>query len=200
MPTHRFGQFQQDIARARDLVALGQSIAGVTAGRVDNADMYRFALVQGVAALDAYVHGVVLDRAVDLFAGRITTSPAASKVGLPFSAVQEVVTAASSADMELAARSHIVQRLSAETFQRPDAIGAALAMVGVRSVWKTAFPGNAQSKMTELGLIVDRRNNIVHSCDNDPLTMGALTSLSDSDALDAITTIEEVVSKIDPLC
>lgn len=200
MATQRLGQFDLDITRARDLVALGQGISGVTAGRVDNADLNRFALAQAVGAMDSYVHGVVLDRAVDLLMGRLAVQPSESKIGLHFGAVQNVITAASPAAQELAAMSHIAQRLSRETFQRPNAIGAAFAMVGIPSVWKAAFPTGAKKQMESVGLIVARRNRIVHECDNDLLSPGSLTPLSITDVQNAISTIEETFTQIDQLC
>lgn len=200
MATRRLGQFSQDITRARDLVALGQGVAGITFGRVDNSDLYRFALAQAVGAMDSYVHGVVLDRAVDLLMGRLEIQPAESKIGLHFGAIQSVITATSPAAQELAARSHIAQRLSRETFQRPDSIGAAFAMVGVPSVWKAAFPTEAKKRMEAVGLVVARRNRIVHECDNDLISPGSVTKLSMEDAQSAISTIEQTFIQIDQLC
>ena len=199
MPTRRLGQFEEDIRRARDLVALGQAVGGITRGRVDASDLYRFSLAQSVSALDSYVHGVVLDRAVAMLMGRLAAEGKRSRVGLHFGAVQEVVTSATAADREVAARSLVAQRLALESFQRPDAISDALAMVGISSPWKTAFGSNAANTKTALGIGVQRRHQIVHSCDNDPVVIGALTPLSDIDALDAVQTVEQVVLGLDPL-
>ena len=112
MPTRRLGQFEEDIRRARDLVALGQAVGGITRGRVDASDLYRFSLAQSVSALDSYVHGVVLDRAVAMLMGRLAAEGKRSRVGLHFGAVQEVVTSATAADREVAARSLVAQRLA----------------------------------------------------------------------------------------
>lgn len=55
MSTRRLQHFISDAQRARDLVGLGQSIGGMTHGRVDASDLYRAALAQAVAAMDAYI-------------------------------------------------------------------------------------------------------------------------------------------------
>jgi hypothetical protein len=199
MATARAAQFQHDATRARDLIGLGQAIGSMTYGRVDGSDLFRSALVQAVAALDAYVHGITLDRAVDILLGRIPGGAPRGKVGLNFNAVQVLLATATPADTELAARTYIAERLSMETFQRPDDIANALAMVGVGKIWSTAFPKPAETK-TALGLIVDRRNRIVHSCDVDPLNPGSITLMAASDATLAVATIENVVLTIDPLC
>src|SRR4051794_12968396 len=112
MPVVRLARFSRDVGRARDLVGLGQSIGGMTHGRVDSSDLFRAALTQGVAALDAYVHGVTLDRAVDMLMGRLGVTGSNTKVGLHFNAVQALLVASTPAAVELAARQHIAQRLS----------------------------------------------------------------------------------------
>jgi hypothetical protein len=196
----RAAQFGQDVGRARDLVGLGQAIGNMTCGRVDASDLFRSALVQAVAALDAYVHGVTLDRAVDILLGRIPGGVARSKVGLNFNVVHALLSAPSPADTELAARTSVAQRLALETFQRPDDIAAALAMVGVPKVWSRAFPQDVEEIRTGLGLIVARRNRIVHSCDVDPLNPGSITPISAADALFAVNTLATIVLAIDPLC
>ncbi|QUR68155.1 hypothetical protein F6B93_14640 [Mycobacterium spongiae] len=100
-------------------------------------------------------------------------------------------------DLELRARAAINERLSQETFQKPDDVAKAFAMVGVAGLWVGAFGNAANNTKTEVNLIVRRRNGIVHRCDVDPAGVGALYPLSHSDALDAIATIERVVTGID---
>jgi hypothetical protein len=199
MPSQRFHHFETDIARARDLVGLGQSIGGLTHGRVDASDLFRAALAQAVAALDAYVHGVTLDRGVDILLGNLKSIvPVSTRVGLDLNAVLYLLSARTPVDRELAIRSQLAQRLARETFQRPDDIGRALAMVGIPKVWSSACAQPDKVKLS-LGLIVSRRNQIVHSCDVDPMNPGTVTQLSDGDALDAIDTVENIVAGIDDL-
>lgn len=200
MPAARLAQFGIDIRRGRDLVGLGQSIGNLTQGVVDASDLYRAALVQGVAAVDSYVHGVVLDRAVEILLGRLAPGTGSGKVGLPFVAVQQILGAPTVTDAELLARSHVAQRLSLETYQKPDDIAAALALVGVSKLWSTAYPAGSNSDTSALSLVVRRRNRIVHQCDADPLTPGQVTPLSAADALDSLAAVESVVTAIDPCC
>ncbi|MFJ2370897.1 hypothetical protein [Microbacterium sp. NPDC087665] len=147
--------------------------------------------------MDHYFHGVVLDRAVDIMVGRAAPGTAASKVGMSFEAVRQMIGAATPADLELVARTHVSQRLSLETFQKPDDIGTALALVGVPKVWSSVFGTAAGPTKVALGVVVTRRNRIVHQADSDPLTPGAATPLSDADALDAINSVASVVQSID---
>ncbi len=198
MATVRLTHFEADIARARDVVAIGQSLNSLTGGRVDPTDMYRAGLVQAVSALDHYFHGVVLDRAIEIMLGRSVAAPSAGKIGVSFNAVRQILAAPSALDMELAAKTHVAARLALETFQRPDDIGSALSIVGVPKVWSTIFGTAADTTKVALGVVVTRRNRIVHQSDSDPLTPGSITALSDSDSLMAIATVESIVRSIDP--
>lgn len=200
MATSRLPFFLADIQRARDLVGLGQSIGTMTIGVVDASDLYRAGLVQSVAAMDHYFHGVVLDRGVDVLLGKASASGNHRTIGLPFGAVRDIVTASAYADQELEARKHVAARLGRETFQAADDISAALSLVGVAKVWSMAFPTGADAARTALGVVITRRNRIVHQADSDPLNPGNATPLNDSDALIAISTIEKTVLSIDALC
>ncbi|MEV6202214.1 hypothetical protein AB0M64_19870 [Streptomyces sp. NPDC051771] len=154
-----------------------------------------------MAALDSYVHGVVLDRAMDILMGRLNVV-APSKVGLSFAAVGKIMTAGppGSAAVEMSARTYVAERLGLETYQRPDDIGAALSMVGVPKIWSTAFPQDAHTRKTALGVIVSRRNRIVHQCDLDPLSGNGATPIDSSDSLEAISVIEGIVTEVDRHC
>jgi hypothetical protein len=199
MASVRYARFQEDASRARDLIGLGDAIGSMTVGRVDGSDLHRAAIVQAVGALDAYIHGIVLERAVEILLGRRKGGAARSKIGLHFDAVESLLSAATLADRELAARTYVAERLALETFQRPDDIATALSMVGLTKIWSAAF-SNPSGTKTALGVIVDRRNRIVHACDRDPLIARGLTPISASDALFAVETIESIVAAIDLLC
>ena len=97
MGTTRLPHFAADILRARDIVALGQSIGSVTIGRVDGSDMYRAGLVQAVSALDHYLHGVILDRAVDIMLGRLPAGSGGGRTGVSFNGVRQILSAGSPA-------------------------------------------------------------------------------------------------------
>jgi hypothetical protein len=197
---YRFSDFTNNIGRARDLIGLGQSIGSMTVGRVDGSDLFRAAITQSVAAMDSFFHGVVLDRAVHIVMGRVvSTSPTSAKIGLSIGALLEILACSSPPDREIAARTHIAARLALETFQRPDDISAALALVGVRKIWSTAFSDPATAK-NNLGLVVTRRNRIVHGCDSDPLVPGTPTPITAADAVAAIDTVRTTVEAIEPHC
>jgi hypothetical protein len=194
----RLDQFEMDIARAKDLVGLGQSIGSMTSGIVDASDLYRAALVQAVAAWDRYIHGLVLDRAVDIVLGRLDVQTT-HKIGLGLSTIRVLMQTTNPAEQELVARSLVADRLTRETFQRPDDVGSALAMVGIRAIWSTAFEDAGQAKIA-VGVIVDRRNRIVHACDCDPVQPGSVLTISSGDAQSAIGVLENTASAVHSVC
>ncbi|WP_157083895.1 hypothetical protein [Millisia brevis] len=195
MATSRLPQFNLNVARARELVGLGVAVSGITSGSVNSSDMYRSALVQGVAALDAYVHDVVLDFTIEILRG-IRPPGTAGRIGLHFGAVCDLLNAPGAVEFELMARELVNQRLSAETFQKPDDIAKAFASVGVNGIWRGAF-GIGSGITTELNLVVGRRNQVVHRCDMDPAGVLGILPMEDLDALAAIGTVETVVQGID---
>jgi hypothetical protein len=196
--SQRFRQCETNLARAREVVGLGESIFALSAGRLDPADLFRSALVQGVASLDTYVHGVVLDHGVEILLGR-RQAGSSSKVGFHFGIVSDLLHAPTVVERELRARTHVAQRLGLETFQKPESIAQAFAMVGIAKVWSTAFGGEAEATMLRLSLIVRRRNEIVHSCDVDPVMPGNYRPLSSADAVKAVDDISDIVSRLDPV-
>lgn len=153
---------------------------------------------QAVSALDHYVHGVVLDRGVEILMGRMPLcSP--SRVAPLTQASVGAILAEPTATQEIAVRAHLSAALAKETFQSADDVGKALASVGVTKIWSLAFGSAAQATTTQLGVIVGRRNRIVHQFDTDPLSPGQSVPLADSDALDAISFVESVIQTIDAL-
>lgn len=197
--TARLSFFATDIQRARDIVGLGQAVGSMTVGVVDSSDVYRAGLVQSVAAMDHYFHGLILDLGVDILLGRRELSGSHRTIGLSFAGACEILNLESSVERELAVRKHLAERLAKETFQAADDIGAALSLVGVPRVWKTAFPTDPRYAKAALGVVITRRNRIVHNADGDPLSAGMVTVLTAEDALDAIATVEGTVVAIDEL-
>jgi hypothetical protein len=72
--------------------------------------------------------------------------------------------------------------------------------VGIAGIWGLAFGTSAKTIKADLSAIVDRRNIIVHACDNDPSTYGSLYALTDVDALDAVNKIYAIVLGIEHHC
>ncbi|OBK43444.1 hypothetical protein [Mycobacterium sp. 1081908.1] len=176
---------------------MGQALSGLTP--LDLTDVYRAALVQAVAALDAYVHDVVLDRAVEIVMG-VRPGGSNTKVGLHFGAVSDLISAPNTLELQMRSKVLVNERLSMETFQKPDDIAKAFAMVGIGAIWSSAFgQSGAEPAKIALSVVVRRRNQIAHRCDMDPSAVSTYLALSDADASDAIDTVERTVTALDSL-
>jgi hypothetical protein len=195
----RLSRFEGNADRAQELVGMGEAISRMTNESIDPTDLYRSALVQAVAALDLYVHGTVLDCGVQVIGGLRATT-VRSTFGLHLAAVGDILRAETPAEVELRAITHVGERLSRETFQRPDSIAEAFAMVGIPRIWATAFGSRAQATKEALNAVVSRRNQIVHACDLDMSDPELLQKLTAQEALDAIDVVRDVVLGIDAAC
>lgn len=109
----------------------------------------------------------------------------------------KILQATTVVEQEQLARTHLVERLGKETYQRSCAIGDGLAGVGVPQVWAKGFNGPPKPHLLELDLIVGRRNRITRECDVDPAVAGAVVLLSASDALDSLAVVEACAKAID---
>ena len=198
MTTTRIEDFREDLARAREIVGLGQALWGSANGRVDVSDMYRAALVQGVAAWDRYLHGVILDRAVKIVLG-LLNHDRPGKIGLPLPHVARILAIQDQTQRELETRGILVARFARETFQKPNDVADGLAMVGIPRIWSAAFP-EPESVIHTLSLIVDRRNKIVHECDRDPVVPNPIHPIVPEDVSDSLSAISDIAERADPHC
>lgn len=192
----RLTLFKSQIARAHDLAGLSESMSSITHGVVDGRDLLRSAVVQSVAALDHYCHGIILDYSVDILLGRRQTHSKNSKVSLPLATAAEVFGADSDAEAESIARARMADLLARQTFQSPEAIASGFGLVGITQIWSSAFD-NPSGTREKLSLIVDRRNKIVHQGDTDPLSPDQLTPIDVDDAQYSVGQIELIVHTID---
>lgn len=111
--------------------------------------------------------------------------------------VQALIAAPTAFERESSARGFVAERLTYETFQKPDDIARILSQIGIQRLCTTAFGRSGAAVTTTLSLIVHRRNQIVHQCDRDTATPGTLLPITQRDALDAIKHVARVVRGIE---
>ena len=159
------------LRRARRFLELAENDSPVI--RCMN-DLRRMALVMSVAAVDAYLHGIVLRRLADV-RRRVDLPKALAQLEIPFAEL------AALADTSIVARrtnrrtrpwvqvkAALQKRLLRETFQSYDQVGAAFATAGVAKAWPrvaTAIGEDAKVIKNRLNGLVHRRNQIVHEGD-----------------------------------
>lgn len=164
---------EDTIRRARELLKLAET-PGMDPSLAS--DLVRFSLVVGVAAVDTYLHRLVLTHAYEQY-------PLPDKLGripIPFASLLEMADRADEATKQGNATRHRVpakrmlrDSLLRMTFQRFRDVHDALVMAGKNGNWPAitahvAEPGEALTKAQlerRLNRIVDRRNAIVHEGD-----------------------------------
>lgn len=132
------------------------------------------ALVMAVAAIDSYMHAVVLRR-VATVRRRADLPKALGRLQMPFSELGDLADAAIAARKRntqsrpwVQVKGCLQKRLLKETFQSFDQVGTALSMAGIEHGWtKIATKlGETQDDIRDwLNAIVHRRNQIVHEGD-----------------------------------
>ena len=157
------------IARSRALLAHAH-VPSVAPGLRE--DLGRLALVMAIAAVDAYMHALVLSRVSDV---RTELPKSLKRIDIDFEwltyLAEETVSAqrASKKKRPWVTVKHALQeRLLRETFQSYDAVGSAMAMAGVDKAWSSVAQKmgcSADDIKNRLSVIVHRRNKIVHEGD-----------------------------------
>lgn len=137
-------------------------------------DLRRMALVMAVAAVDSYMHALVLRRIATV--RRAADLPKSlALLNMPFSALASLADASIKAQREqrtarpwVQVKSSLQERLLKETFQSFNQVATALSLAGIEKGWsKIAKELGETPKENETWLnnLVHRRNQIVHEGD-----------------------------------
>jgi len=137
-------------------------------------DLRRMALVMSVAAIDSYMHALVLRRLADV--RRAADLPKAlSKLDLPFSQLADLADAANAAQRQkkrsrpwVQVKAALQERLLTETFQSFEQVATALSMTGIKEAWRKIadeLGETSQENKDWLNRLVHRRNQVVHEGD-----------------------------------
>jgi len=138
-------------------------------------ELLRAAVVASIAALDRYLHDIVLHHSIALLNRKEEDIPKElRKMTIPVLATKRALLSLKA--NKNARPGHILKQAIQEhlhneyTFQNPDSVQKAAQILGIEDFWSkvaTAFnpPGNKKDIVTKLRNIVIRRNQIVHEAD-----------------------------------
>jgi hypothetical protein len=165
------------VERARNLLDASRSThprrtAGL--GRAVRADMRRLSIVMAVAALDTYMHRLILERAYE----HANLPGALAKLEVRFDQLLASADDSAAAARKprhnsrprVAVKKQLRDRLLRETFQTYDDVSKALGMAGQGGKWELIGAGLDQpmtpaAVKARLNAITMRRNQIVHEGD-----------------------------------
>jgi hypothetical protein len=121
-----FDQFCENLARARSLAALAQSLSSLTTSVIELSDILRASLVLAVSALDHFVHEFVRLGMLEVHRGNRSTTDAYLLFRVPMSATRGAIADTGRDEwLDQAIR----EAHSWLSFQHPDKIADALRLM-----------------------------------------------------------------------
>jgi RiboL-PSP-HEPN len=196
--TDALTKFLRNLAYAKDLVALYHSIDELTTDVLDPSDLLRAALVNGVSALDDYVHTVVRWLMVDVADGQRARTDAFDRFSVPLRSALQSSSLPSAIWLDQAIKSQHAQL----SFQSPDKIADAIRLVSPKELWNelaVILDSSAVDLKTRLKLIVSRRNQIVHEADCDPTPPHSRWPIGATETEAVLTFVEDLAKGIDSI-
>ena len=191
-----FDQFSENLARARSLAGLAESLSTLTTAAVDLSDILRASLVLGVSALDHFVHEFVRLGMIEVHRGNRATTDAYLSFRVPMAAAREAIADISRDEWldQVVREAH-----SWLSFQHPDKIADAIRLMSNARLWEqiaSELGMTSKTVRTQLSAIIDRRNKIAHEADMDPTNPGSRWPINAVLVRDAIDFIERVAQAI----
>jgi hypothetical protein len=158
-------------------VGAAAAIETIVTPAMDLSDMYRAAYMQGVSAFDHFMHEEIRVRMLNLYGQPRATWPAGfGAFKVPMFSVHDDAQSAQTLAFQFEAE--IRNQHGHLSFQHPDKVAAACRLVADVDIWAQVATGLGIRKQGRLeasqvvkkdwGLIIDRRNLIVHEADLDP--------------------------------
>lgn len=207
MPFTPYDAAGDSITRARDLLDGARPQRTKLAGAV-RSDMRRLSVVMAVAALDTYLHRLVVERAYT----HQELPRALARLDIPFERLLEQADETKQAARSkpynsrprVGVKRQLRDRLLRDTFQRYDDVGRALAMTGRRKIWEAVGQQmnpvlTPQQIQIQLDGVVTRRNQIVHEGDYKRLERpqtGTKNTISSSEARESIDFLATLIDAI----
>lgn len=198
--------FEDNICSAESLEPIYLFIAN-KAENMDATYLLRAEYVLIVSALDTYVHMVIEDRLVDNLFDICTDQ---GEFCVPISMVKRILSLQNELMQNEVMRDerkrdlcryYIRERLRKDSYQSPKSLEYAFGLIGIRRIWssvKTGMGMESDSVKNKLGLIVNRRNMIVHESDRNRVT-GEIQQIDLQTVLDCKSFIVRLVNELEVL-
>lgn len=190
--------FEQNIVRVKNLGDLYQTISIGNFNGLDLSDILRAQSVMLVSALDYFVHEIIRIGILEIYNKKRK-------------ATKEFKEFIFTTDKEILLKKAILEdkdnkwldyqiryRNGFKSFQQADKIEEAMLLIENRSIWSEIailLEDDKNSLKKRLDLIIDRRNQIAHEADIEPIYK-ELREIKVEDVNDSIVFIENIVASI----
>ncbi|QKW15743.1 HEPN domain-containing protein [Verrucosispora sp. NA02020] len=195
MPAAELALFKKNLSYARDLVSTAIALSAQLTAAINTDDLLRSALVQGVSALDHFVHEEV--RARMLLTEQELHAPAKGyeRFRVRMSSVRIALSQPGISWLD----AEIREQHGYLSFQNPDKIAEVYKLISDVPIWQEVakhLGESPDSVKRRLKLIVDRRNKIVHEADTDPTIPPTRYPINDQLVSDSLDFLESVVDAL----
>jgi len=157
-------QFNQEIQRVKNLIAIYDYLMADPQNSHDASDILRSCIVLGISALDAFIHDIIRIGMVEILHEKRNQTKDYQKIGFT---LQQVRFDSQYAWFER----RIYEDHGEKSFQNPLAIAQAIKHISEKDLWKEVskeFSDISEDQIKQrLKLIVTRRNQIAHEADMD---------------------------------
>ena len=161
-------QFNDNIARVRNLQALYVALSAQVTTAVDLSDILRAAIVAAVSALDQFVHEIVRLGMIETWNANRPETRNFQDFSITLASARSVAAGAGPEDW---LDYEIRVAHGWQSFQRPEKVAEAIRLISNTPLWDSVAnvlkrpPADVRA---QLELVVDRRNKIAHEADIDP--------------------------------
>ncbi len=185
-------QFNQEIQRVRNLIAIYDYLIADPQNTNDASDVLRSCIVLGISALDAFIHDIIRIGMVEVLHGKRKQTKDYQKIGFT---LQQVYFDPQYAWFER----RIYEDHGEKSFQNPLAIAQAIKHISEKDLWKeicNEFKEIPEAEIKQrLKLIVTRRNQIAHEADMDKeLSPPSKRSIESNDVKEYVDFIENLAN------
>lgn len=188
--------FRIEISRAKELIAFGEIILGASP-LLDISDLYRAALVAGVSGYDRFVHQLVHRGMLESASGKRARSDDFGK----FRVSTLSALAASGGDLaESWLSAEVAVQHSLLAFQKCEKVADAVRLIAGTPIWPEIarrLGADVAGLKTNLDWIMDRRNQIVHEADVNPLAPTEKRKIGKTQVRQALSLLYRVAREID---
>jgi len=185
-------QFNHEIQRVRNLIAIYDYLIADPQNSHDASDILRSCIVLGISALDAFVHDIIRMGMVEILHGKRKQTKDYQKIGFT---LQQVYFDPQYAWFER----RIYEDHGEKSFQNPQAIVQAIKHISEKDLWKEVSKKlsdiSEEQIKQRLKLIVTRRNQIAHEADMDKeLSPPSKRSIESKDVKEYVDFIENLAN------
>lgn len=195
--TRSLDRFEPNVQRATDLANLAAALEESTSDALDVRPILSAAIVGGVSSLDNYVHELLPELMIEIAKGNREPTKRFDAFQVPLSIT---LVALDGERPEQWMEDALHRQFGHRALQQAEQISDAIKLVWDGDLWRAVgdeLSLTPKEVRRHLGLIVKRRNLIVHAADLHPVERHRPNSIRHSDVMSALQVIRDIVKAID---